>query len=294
MVVWHLNSCIFCCQVSAWVMFDDLVRSANQSCCWNSCSPGASGSVNIDAFFFQICYQSAIDSEWKCVHLWMALSTIKTTAFRSCSAAFWHNSQHIRAERETYVKKIPMESLWDSGLENTKEELIWNDSTDDMAPSQARQLGSVSNISNQKWCLFSHACPCSQQSLSSQQLFQWGRWALPTLHLLSCKQIMLRGLDDVCVRNKIIWNQFLWSHCAFSRSSASRYSWGWNCATTGRKLAFTSSAFQMHLWCIVVFCLFCFFVFQSCIYTFCIAHQKCRLRSTCLDNEFWQIQHFLC
>lgn len=107
MVVWHLNSCIFCCQVSAWVMFDDLVRSANQSCCWNSCSPGASGSVNIDAFFFQICYQSAIDSEWKCVHLWMALSTIKTTAFRSCSAAFWHNSQHIRAERETYVKKIP-------------------------------------------------------------------------------------------------------------------------------------------------------------------------------------------
>lgn len=142
MVVWHLNSCIFCCQVSAWVMFDDLVRSANQSCCWNSCSPGASGSVNIDAFFFQICYQSAIDSEWKCVHLWMALSTIKTTAFRSCSAAFWHNSQHIRAERETYVKKIPMESLWDSGLENTKEELIWNDSTDDMAPSQAHQLGS--------------------------------------------------------------------------------------------------------------------------------------------------------
>lgn len=41
----------------------------------------------------------------------------------------------------------------------------------------------------------------------------------------SCKQIMLRGLDDVCLRNEIIWNQFCRSLCGFSGSSASRHSW---------------------------------------------------------------------
>ena len=83
------------------------------------------------------------------------------------------------------------------------------DCTGDMCLWRARRLGLHSKTSNQERCLFSHACPCSQQSLSSQQLFQWGRWALPTLHLRAVNKLCWGGLDDVCVRNKIILKPIL-------------------------------------------------------------------------------------
>lgn len=88
------------------------------------------------------------------------------------------------------------------------------DCTGDVLLSWASQLGSVSITSNQKRCLFSLACTCSQQSLSSQQLTPVREMSTASTPSPSCKQIMLRGLDDVCVRNEIVWNQFWWPHCA--------------------------------------------------------------------------------
>lgn len=120
-----------------------------------------------------------------------ALCAIEPTAFRSCSAAFWHDSQRIRVCGRPVWKKFPWNPF--DIRDRRAQRRNWfderKDCTGDMSLSRVRQLGSVSKTSNQKRCLFSHACPCSQQSLSSQKLFQGGRWALPTLHLRAVNKL---------------------------------------------------------------------------------------------------------
>lgn len=74
---------------------------------------------------------------------------------------------------------------------------------------------------------------------------------------LSCKQIMLRGLDDVCVRNKIVWYQFWRSRCAALRPEPAD--------THGRETVLPLERSWLWQWCLPdVWCI-CdvFFVFPS-------------------------------
>ena len=98
------------------------------------------------------------------------LCTMERRVFRSYIAAFW---QRIKAGR----REVPMESLWHLRSESTKEiDLMSTKIVLGIWRCRGRiSLAQFLKPPIGKWCLFSHACPCSQQSLSSQQLFQWGR-----------------------------------------------------------------------------------------------------------------------
>lgn len=102
----------------------------------------------------------------------------------------------------------------------------------------------------------------------------------------SCKQIMLRGLDDVCVRNEIIWNQFRWSRCAFSGSSASGYSWDETVQPLEGSWLLQRCLPDERSVCDVLGS----FVSPNCIYPFCISRQTWRLCTAYFNNEFRQIQ----
>lgn len=93
-----------------------------------------------------------------------------------------------------------------------------------MTLSRAHQPGSVSKASNRKMVLVFTCLSVFPAKPIITAIIPVREISTANTPSLSCKQIMLRGLNDVCVRNKIIWNQFSWSRCALSRSSASRYS----------------------------------------------------------------------
>lgn len=141
-----------------------LLKTQNVSILPTKCLQCVLGTANIDTFLSLTWYQSV---------------------FRSCSAAFWHGGDL----HNFFARGIPLTSR--IGEHKGRIDLMSEKIVLGMCRclSRARQLGSVSKTSNQKRCLFSHACPCSQQSLSSQQLFQWGRWALPTLHLRAVNKL---------------------------------------------------------------------------------------------------------
>ena len=240
-------------------------------------------------FFSLMYYQLLINPEWKCIQLTVLRMIISECCTPSkqerLDPAVQPFDTTLNSGRETSVKKKTKKPPWNPPDVRVRraQRKNWSDKrkdcTGDMCLWRGRRLGSHSKTSNQERCLFSHACPCSQQSLSSQQLFQWGRWALPTLHLWAVNKLCWGGLDDVCVRNKIILKPILMVplHLLWVLSQQ---------ILTGVKLC--------HHWR-QVSRLLEMYAASGCIGPiFRLSHQRCGLRSTCSDNEFWQIQIFLC
>lgn len=87
--------------------------------------------------------------------------------------------------------------------------------------SHTHQLGWVSKASNQKCACFYMAVRAPSKARHHSNYSSEGDKHCQH-SILSCKQIMLRGPDDVCTRNKIIGGQFWRSHCG---SLASWGSW---------------------------------------------------------------------
>lgn len=87
--------------------------------------------------------------------------------------------------------------------------------------SHTHRLGWVSKVSNQKCACFYMAVRAPSKARHHSNYS--GEGDKRCQHSISsCKQIMLRGPNDVCTRNKIIGGQ-LWRSC--SGSSASWGSW---------------------------------------------------------------------
>lgn len=87
--------------------------------------------------------------------------------------------------------------------------------------SHTHQLGWVSTASNQKRACFYMAVGAPSKARHHSNYSSEGDKRCQH-SILSCKQIMLRGPNDVCKRNKIIKGQFWLCHCG---SSASWGSW---------------------------------------------------------------------
>lgn len=87
--------------------------------------------------------------------------------------------------------------------------------------SHTHQFGWVSKASNQKCACFYMAVRAPSKARHHSNYSSEGDKHCQH-SILSCKQIMLRGPDDVCTRNKIIGGQFWRSHCG---SLASWGSW---------------------------------------------------------------------
>ncbi len=161
--------------------------------CTTSCSQGDFSQDRVTELLFKMLSVGDRVSEWKCIHLkalWMIISGhCAGSKQQRLDPAVQHFDTTLNALEPAVdlCKKNSHGIPLTFGIGEHKGGIYLM--SEKIVQGICCCRGRVSKTSNQKWCLFSHACPCSQQSLSSQTLFQWGRWALPTLHLRAVNKL---------------------------------------------------------------------------------------------------------